>query len=137
MSQYKIVLRQKGKADGQHAGRVRGAQVGTELGCWARRLLGAQGAGRARALGERAQGEGRAGRHDRQQGAHGAQAGVRGRAGGRRVGGRRAGAAGARKARALGAGRAAWAHGLSRAVHSVHSAWFSTRFFVSVFFLSH
>ena len=30
-----------------------------------------------------------------------------------------------------------WAHGLARAVHAVHSAWFSTGFFDSAFFLSH
>ena len=33
--------------------------------------------------------------------------------------------------------RAAWAHELAKTVHSVHSAWFSTWFFDSVFFLSH
>ena len=43
--------------------------------------------------------------------------------------GRGRGTAGARPGR--------WARGLARAVHSVHSAWFSTRFFDSVFFLNH
>ena len=61
-----------------------------------------------------------------------------GRADGRGVRSRQA--LGTRGARVLGAGRARpgrWARGLARAVHSVHSAWFSTRFFDSVFFLNH
>ena len=87
-------------------------------------------------------------------GAHGASVagGWHGRAGAKRarargeggrwaVGrGRRAAGREARGRRGAGTGRAQpgrWARRLARATHSVHSAWFSTRFFDSVFFLSH
>ena len=65
-----------------------------------------------------------------------ARAAGAGQAASARQGARRsAGGAQVRGARQAGAGH--WARGLARAVHSVHSAWFSTRFFDSVFFLSH
>ena len=79
---------------------------------------------------ERACGRERA-RGARQALAQAAGAGARAERHGRARGARRQ--LGGRCAR----GRARQARGLARAVHSVHSAWFSTRFFDSVFFLSH
>ena len=101
VSQYKIVLQQKGKAAGQRA------------------------AGRWACVGRWA------GRGSRRWGARARRERVRGAAA---VHGQRAAGTGARRERH---GGKRWARGLARAVHSVHSAWFSTRFFDSVFFLNH
>ena len=109
-------------------------------------MLGVQGAGRATGSAGRAAGGARqAGRHAGRWGADAAGrhtgcwgAGTARRRAAAGVGaGREPGAELAgQQAPGLGARRATWARGLARAVHSVHSAWFSTRFFDSVFFLS-
>ena len=94
------------------AGRARSAQAG---------VRGCAGAGRKRALG-RAGGRGALGEHGR-RGARACDRWARaedGRhaAGARQGAGNVAGGAQARGAHGLGAGRAAWARGLVRAVHS-------------------
>ena len=100
----------------RHAGRARSAQAGV-CGAPGRALQAAGRAGAGRS--------GRAGVWSRWWQVRGARD-RRGAGAGRE--------AGRRWARGE---RAAWARRLAKAVHSVHSAWFSTWFFDSVFFLSH
>ena len=112
-------------------------RAGAGLGVQARKAQAERWGARQQAGRTGGQALGRASRHARtgaQGERHGRAREARRQLGGRRARGRARGARGrARQARGLGAGRAAWARRLARAMHS---AWFLTRFFDSVVFLS-